>query len=99
MPTLEAEMLRDRRTKNLPSADVATGNTVRISMNSLPIPVVLMLRCSALSHHAVRAAARHAGLNLAVEFAENRREFLEEIRRGSADLVIAGPDQQRRNRG
>jgi signal transduction histidine kinase len=51
-----------------------------------------MLRCSALSHHAVRAAARHAGLALTIEFAENRREFLEELCRGSTDLVIAGTE-------
>jgi signal transduction histidine kinase len=56
------------------------------------IPAVLMLRCAALSHHAVRAAARHAGLKLALELAENRREFLEELRRGSIDLIIAGTE-------
>ncbi len=54
------------------------------------IPSVLMLRCAALSHHAVRAAARHAGLALTIEFAENRREFLDELRRGTTDILIAG---------
>jgi signal transduction histidine kinase len=56
------------------------------------IPGVLMLRCSALSHHAVRAAAQQAGLRLAVDFAENRREFLEELRRSTIDLIVAGPE-------
>jgi signal transduction histidine kinase len=51
-----------------------------------------MLRCSALSHHAVRAAAHQAGLRLIVDFAENRREFLEELRRGTTDLIVAGPE-------
>lgn len=51
-----------------------------------------MLRSSALSHHAVRAAARQAGLSLTLDFAEDRREFLEELRRGCTDLIIAGPD-------
>ena len=52
------------------------------------VPELLMLRCSSLSHHAVRAAARHAGLSLTVVFAENRREFLDELRRGSVDLIF-----------
>lgn len=56
------------------------------------IPGVLMLRCSALSHHAVRAAAHQAGLRLAVDFAENRREFLDELRGGHTDLIVAGPE-------
>lgn len=49
-----------------------------------------MLRCSAVSHHAVRTAARQAGLALSVEFAENRREFLDELRDGAVQAVIAG---------
>ncbi|MGA8528654.1 MAG: histidine kinase dimerization/phospho-acceptor domain-containing protein, partial [Acidobacteriaceae bacterium] len=61
-------------------------------MTGESIPGVLMLRCSALSHHAVRAAARHAGLNLIIDFAENRREFVEELRRGNTDLIVAGPE-------
>jgi two-component system NtrC family sensor kinase len=68
------------------------GASSRVAMTAQSIPAVLMLRCSALSHHAVRAAARHAGLALTIEFAENRREFLEELRRGSTDLLIAGPE-------
>jgi len=61
-------------------------------MTGQPIPAVLMLRCSALSHHAVRAAALHAGLSVTVELAGNRREFLHELRGGSVDLLIAGPE-------
>ncbi len=56
------------------------------------IPTVLMLRCSALSHHAVRAAAHQAGLRLTLNLAENRREFLDELRRGGTDLIVAGPE-------
>lgn len=56
------------------------------------IPGVLMLRSSALSHHAVRSAARQAGLSFTLEFVENRREFLDELRRGCTDVVIAGPE-------
>jgi signal transduction histidine kinase len=51
-----------------------------------------MLRCSALSHHAVRTAARQAGLHLVIDFAENRREFLDELRRGCIDLIVGGPE-------
>lgn len=61
-------------------------------MTGPSIPAVLMLRCAAVSHHAVRAAARHAGLRVTLEFAENRREFLEELSRGSTDLIIAGTE-------
>ena len=61
-------------------------------MTEHSIPAVLMLPCSALSHHAVRAAARHAGLALNIEFAENRREFFDDLRRDSIDLLIAGPE-------
>jgi signal transduction histidine kinase len=61
-------------------------------MTEHSIPAVLMLRCSALSRHAVREAARHAGLALNIEFAENRREFLDDLRRSSVDLVIAGAE-------
>ena len=61
-------------------------------MTGPSIPAVLMLRCAAVSHHAVRAAARHAGLRVTLEFAENRREFLEELGRGSTDLIIAGTE-------
>jgi len=51
-----------------------------------------MLRCSALSHHAVHAAARQAGLRLTIELAENRREFYDELRRGTTDLIVTGPE-------
>lgn len=51
-----------------------------------------MLRCTALSHHAVRSAVRRAGLALTVEFAEDRREFLDELRRGCTDLILCGPE-------
>jgi signal transduction histidine kinase len=68
------------------------GDVGLVAMNGQSIPALLMLRCSALSHHAVRAAARHAGLALTIEFAESRREFLDELRRGSIDLLIAGPE-------
>ncbi|HEY1501991.1 MAG TPA: HAMP domain-containing sensor histidine kinase [Acidobacteriaceae bacterium] len=68
------------------------AGTGHMSMSGHSIPGVLMLRCSALSHHAVRAAARHAGLALNIEFSENRREFLDELRRCATDLIIAGPE-------
>jgi signal transduction histidine kinase len=51
-----------------------------------------MLRCAAVSHHQVRAAARQAGLTLPIEFAEDRHEFQEELRRGSPSLILAGPE-------
>lgn len=56
------------------------------------IPKVLMLRCVAVSQQDVRTAARHAGLSLNIAFAENRREFQEELRHGSISLIVAGPE-------
>ena len=96
MAMLEAERLpvpgAVRSTKNWPRSAFVLAHPGLVSMTGPSIPAVLMLRCSALSHHAVRAAARHAGLALTIEFAENRREFLDELRRGSTDLVIAGTE-------
>jgi two-component system, NtrC family, sensor kinase len=92
MGVLEAERLPGRSTKNRPRTPFILAPAGLLPMTGPSIPAVLMLRCSALSHHAVRAAARHAGLALTIEFAENRREFLEELRRGSTDLVIAGTE-------
>jgi signal transduction histidine kinase len=51
-----------------------------------------MLRTAAVSHHTVRTAVRQARLRLAVELAEDRREFLEELHRGSTALILAGPE-------
>lgn len=56
------------------------------------IPKVLMLRCVAVSHHDVHAAARRAGLSLNIAFAENRREFIEDLRQGAVSLILAGPE-------
>ena len=92
MATLEAETLPVRSAKNWLMPQLAAVIHGSADMTRSPIPSVLMLRCSALSHHAVRAAARHAGLSLSIEFAESRREFLDDLRRGSTDLLIAGPE-------
>jgi signal transduction histidine kinase len=92
MGTLEAEMLPVRCVENWLKPLPAPVKQGFADMTGSSTPSVLMLRCSALSHHAVRAAARHAGLILTIEFAENRREFLEELRRGTTDLLIAGPE-------
>jgi two-component system NtrC family sensor kinase len=96
MAMLEAQKLpvssAVQRTKNWPRSPFVLAHPGLSPMTGPSIPAVLMLRCSALSHHAVRAAARQAGLALTIEFAENRREFLEELRRGSIDLVIAGTE-------
>ncbi len=72
-----------------PAGDILPGGANVIGES---IPGVLMLRSSALSHHAVRSAARQAGLSLTLEFIENRREFLDELRRGSTDVIIAGSE-------
>lgn len=53
---------------------------------------VLMLRCSAVSHQMVRAAVRQAGLALSVDYVESRREFIEELRRNAASLILAGAE-------
>jgi len=95
MELVEAERLPVRSSSARPNATTGLGGNFRmdrVAMTGHSIPALLMLRCAALSHHAVRAAARHAGLNLAIEFAENRREFLDELRRGTTDLIIAGPE-------
>ncbi len=92
MATLEAERLPVRNPVSWPPFSLVHGNTGRVHMTGQSIPAVLMLRCAALSHHAVRAAARRAGLALTIEFAENRREFLDELHRGATDLLVAGPE-------
>lgn len=89
MAVLEAEMLPEMDANpwwRPPAVQAQPGGA---EMNGESIPAVLMLRCPALSHHAVRSAARHAGLELRVDLVENRSEFLEELRRGSTDLIIA----------
>jgi signal transduction histidine kinase len=92
MALLEAERLPVRSTKKRLWFVTNQTDTGLVSMGGQSIPGILMLRCSALSHHAVRAAARHAGLALNIDFSEHRREFLDELRRGSTDLIIAGPE-------
>jgi len=93
MGWVEAERkLPTRSVQERPNAQPRSGQYGRATMTGSSIPAVLMLRCAALSHHAVRAAARHAGLRLTLEFAENRREFLEELSHGSTDLIIAGTE-------
>lgn len=92
MSTLEAPMLpvveAEKRQRVMFSPAEGTG----VWMGGEAIPGLLMLRCSAVSHHAVRAAARHAGLTLTIEFAEDRREFLDEMRRGTVWLILTGPE-------
>ncbi len=92
MLTLEAGMLPVRSLGKRPPSPAVPAEPRGADMTGESIPGVLMLRCSALSHHAVRAAALQAGLRLVVDFAENRREFLEELRRGTTDLIVAGPE-------
>ncbi|MGA7525295.1 MAG: hybrid sensor histidine kinase/response regulator [Acidobacteriaceae bacterium] len=92
MSTLEAGMLPVKIIEMRPRSPAVPATPRGAEMKGKSIPGVLMLRCSALSHHAVRAAARQAGLNLVIDFAENRREFLDELRRGTTDLIVAGPE-------
>lgn len=94
MELLEAERLPVRFSQRTPNASTGLGQscTGRVAMRGHSIPTLLMLRCAALSHHAVRAAARHAGLAVSIEFAENRSEFLNELHRGATDLIIVGPE-------
>jgi signal transduction histidine kinase len=92
MLTLEAGKLPDKFVEKRPKSPAVPAEPYGAEMTGETVPGVLMLRCSALSHHAVRAAAHQAGLRLVVDFAENRREFLEELRRGTTDLIVAGPE-------
>ncbi len=61
-------------------------------MTAGPMPGVLMLRCSLLSHREVRVAARRAGLTFSIEFAETRREVLDALRSGTTDVILAGSE-------
>ncbi len=92
METLEAARLPVGKVVCWPGPSRARADAGSASMTGQSIPAVLMLRCAALSHHAVRRAARQAGLDVRIEFAENRREFLDELHRGTTDLLIAGPE-------
>ncbi|MGC2499797.1 MAG: ATP-binding protein [Acidobacteriaceae bacterium] len=92
MLTLEAEKLPVSVLRKRPRSPAVTAEPHGAEMSGESTPGILMLRCSALSHHAVRAAVRQADLRLAVDFAENKREFLEELRRGTTDLIVTGPE-------
>lgn len=92
MSTMEASLLPVVNVQSRPEPPAAAADPGGVPMGRESTPGVLMLRCAAVSHHDVRAAARHAGLTLSVEFAENRREFLEELRRGATSLILAGPE-------
>ncbi|HVT95885.1 MAG TPA: HAMP domain-containing sensor histidine kinase [Acidobacteriaceae bacterium] len=92
MELVEAERPSVREIPNGAKRLAEICPTPGVTMTGSSIPAVLMLRCAAVSHHSVRAAARHAGLRLTLEFVENRREFLEELHRGSTDLIIAGTE-------
>ena len=92
MALREAERLPVRNVRDKAKIHALNRPSCCVTITGPSIPAVLMLRCAAVSHHAVRAAARHAGLRVTLEFAENRREFLEELSRGSTDLIIAGTE-------
>jgi len=92
MLTLEVGKLPVRFFGKRPRSPAVPAQPHGAVMNEESIPRVLMLRCAALSHHAVRAAARQAGLRLNVELAENRHEFFEELRRAATDLIVTGPE-------
>jgi two-component system NtrC family sensor kinase len=81
LQTRFCEQLMPREWAGKPGGGLMSGKT---------IPGVLMLRCSAVSHHAVRTATRQAGLAVSIEFVENRREFVDELRRGTTRTIIAG---------
>lgn len=55
-----------------------------------PMPGVLLLRSSSLSHSAVRVAAREAGMPVALEVADDRSGFVEALRSGLAEVIVAG---------
>jgi signal transduction histidine kinase len=56
------------------------------------IPKVLMLRSAAVSHQDVRSAARQAGISLNIASAASRGDFLDQLRRDTFSLILAGPD-------
>jgi two-component system NtrC family sensor kinase len=90
MPTMEASLLPVAHADLRPGRPDARGDRGVAAMNGESSLGVLLLRCAALSHREVREAVRRAGLSLSVELAENRREFLEELRRGSPSVIVAG---------
>jgi two-component system NtrC family sensor kinase len=89
MSSLEALLLPVANTEQRLKPHALQSETGVAHMSGESIPGVLMLRCAALSHQQVRDAARNAGLMLSIDFVENRREFLEELRRGSTALIVA----------
>jgi signal transduction histidine kinase len=92
MSSLEALLLPVAKTEQRLKPHGLQSETGVALMSGDSIPGVLMLRCAALSHQQVRDAARHAGLTLSIDFVENRREFLEDLRRGSTALIVAGTE-------
>ncbi len=92
MSTAEAHALPGANMERWLGRRAAVAGPETVLMNGKPMSGVLMLRCSAVSHHQVRAAVRRAGLALSIECAENRREFFEELRRGTTALILAGTE-------
>ena len=88
MATQEVPLLPAGSSETGPAALEANG----VPMVEGVIPGVLMLRTAAVSHRAMRGAVQRAGLGLPVEIVSNRREFLEELRRGETAVIVAGAE-------
>ena len=88
MATLEVPLLPAGNSETGPAAVEADG----VPMGQEIIPGVLMLRTAAVSHRTMRGAVQRAGLKLPVEVVSNRREFLEELRRGETAVIVAGAE-------
>lgn len=88
MSTMEAQALPDVNAEMRPISAQQDGGAARGILG--PMPGVLLLRCSSLSHAAVRVAARQAGMPIAIEVADDRDGFMEALRSGLADVIVAG---------
>ncbi|MGB7136879.1 MAG: ATP-binding protein [Acidobacteriaceae bacterium] len=96
MVLLEAEMLpaEGRRvTLTSPAANAwLPDEEMSVQMSDRSIPRVLLLLPSEVSHHAVHVAARRSDLSVIFDRARDRREFLDFLRGGGIDAVIAAPE-------
>ena len=96
MVLLEAEMLpAERRRVTLTSPAAHTwlpDEETSVQMIERSIPRVLLLLPSEVSQRAVHVAARRSDLRVIFDRARDRREFLDLLRGGGIDVVIAAPE-------
>lgn len=92
MPAQEANLLPVEDDTYRPRLSAALVHPVGAAVKRESKSEVLLLGGAAVSHAEVRAAAQRAGLDCQIEVADNRRAYLEKVRRGMPSLILASPE-------